>query len=218
MPIRELYGLFGGTFDPFHYGHLAPVKELFQSTVLAKVVYIPTSQPAHRCAPEATAKHRLAMTKIALASEPDFLVDDIEMERSGPSYTIDTLRLLLEQQPDRRYVLIVGIDVLLNLETWHQWKTLQQNTHIIAMARPGWQLPQPLPTWWNTARVTSLTELFRAEPGKIFFVESTPPPLYAELSASRIRNNIRDGNPVSLLLPPGVWSYIRTHRLYNCPL
>ena len=220
MHARDnLCGLFGGTFDPIHYGHLAPIREVCAAVALAKISYIPASIPPHRPQPEAAAAHRLEMTRIALAdeqrnaqrSEQPFEVDDIELKRPGPSYTIDTLQSLRRRHPKRRYALIVGLDALLGLETWHRWQALQQSVHIIALGRPGWHLPQPLPHWWQCAQAESNAELRHAAAGKIIFIETAA----VAISSTLVRERIAAGGDLSRLVPPGVCDYIRAHNLYG---
>lgn len=213
-----LYGLFGGTFDPIHCGHLAPIQAVFAAAALTEVAYIPTANAPHR-QPEASAQARSAMVRIALADEPHFRADNLELARAHASahaparasYTFDTLHALRQQHPQRRYVLILGLDALLGFHHWHRWQELQQRVHIIAMARPGWEKPQPLPHWWQSARAQSSDELRQSFAGKILFMEVAPTPV----SATSIRARIRGGEDVRHLLPAGVWDYIQTHNLYR---
>lgn len=216
-----LCGLFGGTFDPIHYGHIAPLKETLRLADLAQITYIPAAQPPHRPPPCAAAEHRLAMTRLAIAeaNEPKFAVDAIEFERAADSnadsasYTADTLHALRRQNPHQRYALIVGLDALLGLETWRRWQSILDNAHIIALARPGWQSPAPaeLPRWWQAARVELHAELRRFPAGKILFLAPTP----QDISATMVRARLREGADVRDLIPQSVASYIRTHRLYS---
>ena len=207
----NLCGLFGGAFDPIHYGHIEPVREVFRAAGLAKVIYLPTAIPPHRPQPGASANHRLAMARIALADEAHFEVDDSELKRPGPSYTIDTLQSLHRRHPKRCYALIIGLDAVLGLETWHRWQALQRSVHIIAVGRPGWSLPQPLPQWWQSARVESSAALRRSAAGKILFVEAAPVPI----SATLVRERIAAGEDIGHLTPPGVFDYIRENHLYD---
>lgn len=225
--------LFGGTFDPIHYGHLAPVWEALQAADAQQVAYLPAAIPPHRPPPCAAAEHRLAMVRIALAEQsllPNeafvrhgkscgasvlksgaYTVDDIELMRAGPSYTIDTVQALQQRHPQRRYALLVGLDALLGLESWHRWQDLQQCVHIIVIARRGWQLPQSLPSWWHGARVETSAELHRAAAGKIFFINATP----VAVSSTLVRARLKAGEQVRELLPAGVYDYIHTHHLYG---
>ncbi len=106
---------------------------------------------------------------------------------------------------------MVGLDALLGLETWHRWRALQQSVHIIAIARPGWRLPRPLPRWWRAARAESGAELRRVSAGKILFIETAP----VAVSATLVRRRIAAGGDARELLPPAVWDYIRRNQLYG---
>ncbi|MGR3914828.1 MAG: nicotinate (nicotinamide) nucleotide adenylyltransferase, partial [Gammaproteobacteria bacterium] len=144
-----LVGLFGGAFDPIHYGHLRPLKQAARAAELARVFYIPTARPAHRPRPHAPPHDRLEMTRIALGDAPGFEADDRELRRPGRSYSIDTVAELRRQNPRARYALLLGMDALLGLENWHRWRELQQSVHIIGIARAGWRAP---PRPHSTAR------------------------------------------------------------------
>ena len=219
MHSDNLYGIFGGTFDPIHYGHLAPLRQVLRGAALTSLAYFPAAVPPHRPPPDADAAHRLAMLRIALADEagaapsdePSFAVDDIELKRPGPSYTIDTIQSLQRRHPRRRYALIIGLDALLEFETWHRWQALQQSVHIIAIGRCGWKLPRSLPHWWQAARVESGTELHRTAAGKILFIETTP----VAISSTLIRARLKAGQEIRDLMPVGVCNYIREHNLYG---
>ena len=217
MPAdSQLYGLYGGTFDPIHYGHIKPICEVAQLAQLRKVTYLPSAYPPHRPSPHASAAHRVAMVRIALAGEDaaralHFEVDDLELQREPPSYTIDTLQSLKVQYPHRRYALILGLDALLNLETWHRWQGLRELVHIIAIARAGWQVPQSLPDWWQSARVESRAGLDGEDAGRLLFVEVAP----VAISSTLVRARIRDGEGIADLLPRAVSEYIAEHNLYN---
>ncbi|MDD9823204.1 MAG: nicotinate-nucleotide adenylyltransferase [Gammaproteobacteria bacterium] len=222
-------GLFGGTFDPIHLGHLRPVMAAARAAGLAKVVYIPAGAPPHRPRPVASAGDRLAMVKMALDAElKDFAaaveskdsaaadmeikleVDDIEIKRRGPSFTFDTVQELQRRAPQTRYALLLGLDALLELETWHRWEALQRGVHIIGIARPGWRAPAPLPTWWRRAQVESAAALRAAAAGKIFIAETAT----AAISSTAVRARIQAGGEAGECLPPAVRDYIRDQNLY----
>ena len=134
-------GLFGGAFDPIHYGHLRTAFELWQALKLSEVRFLPTGNPPHRTELHASAELRLAMVKAAVADQPAFVVDDREVRRSGLSYSVDTLTELRAEHPDRSLCLVLGMDAFLGLPTWHRWRELLDLTHVVVAHRPGWKAP-----------------------------------------------------------------------------
>ena len=142
-------GIFGGTFDPIHYGHLRPALELLETLELAEVRFIPCRIPAHRGLPQVTAEQRLALVRLALADQPGFMADDRELRREGPSYMVDTLASLREDVgPETPLCLIIGADAFRELHTWRRWRELTDWAHIVVMQRPG--VLQSLPTALET--------------------------------------------------------------------
>ena len=134
-------GIFGGTFDPIHYGHLRTAFELLQALRLTEVRFMPAGNPPHREQPLATADLRLQMVKAATEGQHGFLVDDREIRREGPSYSVDTLATLRAEHPDRSLCLIVGMDAFLGLPKWYQWREILQLAHVVVAHRPGWRAP-----------------------------------------------------------------------------
>ena len=135
-------GIFGGTFDPIHYGHLRTAFELLQTLQFAEVRFIPCGDPPHRGVTQASAALRLDMVRLATRKEPGFVVDERELQRDGPSYSIDTLVSLREEFPDRSLCLITGMDAFLGLSSWHRWDEIMNFAHIVVAHRPGWQVPE----------------------------------------------------------------------------
>ena len=133
--------MFGGTFDPIHYGHLRTAFEMLQALDFGEVRFIPCGDPPHRGTTFATAVERLAMVEAAAAGQPGLIVDDREVRRSGPSYSYDTLVTLRQDFPDRPLGLIVGMDAFLNLPGWHRWDEILDLAHIVVAHRPGWRAP-----------------------------------------------------------------------------
>ena len=123
--LQSAIGILGGTFDPIHFGHLRTALELHQALDLKEVRLIPCYQPVHRKSPIATPEQRLAMVKRAIEFEPALQVDDCEIRRKGPSYTIDTLTFLHEQFPNTPLCLIMGIDAITKFPSWHRWEDLK---------------------------------------------------------------------------------------------
>ncbi len=134
-------GIFGGTFDPIHYAHLRTAFELQQALRLKEIRFLPAGNPPHRDQPMADAQLRLKMVQLATADQPGFVVDDREVRKEGPSYSVETLAELRHEYPDRSLCLIVGMDAFLSLPKWHQWRELLQLAHLVVAHRPGWRAP-----------------------------------------------------------------------------
>jgi nicotinate-nucleotide adenylyltransferase len=134
-------GIFGGTFDPIHFGHLRLAEEMTEGIGLSRVVFIPAGQPPHRGAPRTAAAHRLEMVRRAVSGNPRFAVDAREVQSPRPSYTVDTLTTLRAELGDEQPLwLLLGADAFLELPTWHAWRRLFELAHIAVAARPGAQL------------------------------------------------------------------------------
>lgn len=228
----QAIGIFGGTFDPIHYGHLRLAEEMVDALSLREVRFIPTGQPPHRAAPQASAQHRLEMTRRAIAGNPRFLVDDREVRATRPSYTVDTLTELRSeigaQQP---LVLLLGADAFLGLTSWHEWQRLFELAHLAVAQRPGstlqQALPEPLqrevgPRWTRAGSLAtaapasgkqsdagSLDGLGAA--GSVSEFEMTP----LAISASAIRNALAQQKSVRYLLPEPVCDYLQQYQLYK---
>lgn len=199
-------GVLGGTFDPVHRAHLHLARAALRQLGLARVLWVPAGQPYHRRSPHASADHRLAMVRIAIAGEPAFEVDDTEILSGEPSYTVPALeRLRREYGDERPLVLILGADAFLGLPTWHRWREIFGLARVAVAARPG----------FDPAAAGAV--LSAAPPGGVAWFEIDPvePP---DLSATLVRGRLRSGaDPVELadLLPPGVLDYIRSNHLYS---
>ena len=211
-------GIFGGTFDPIHIGHLRTAVELRKVLGLSEMRLIPSATPPHRTQPESTAEHRLAMLQLGLGSEskscePGLVADDRELRREGPSYTLDTLKeLRAEAGPNIPLCLCIGMDSLIDLNQWHHWRELTDIAHIVVAARPGWHLPKSgeVLDFVRAHRATDIEQLQQTPAGKILIMEMTLLPV----SATGIRQTLRRGESVRYLVPEKVIDYIRQHQLY----
>ena len=217
-PSDEICGIFGGTFDPIHYGHIAPLREVWRAAGLAEIRYIPAAVPPHRPPPVATAAHRLAMTRLALAqADAPFVADDIELRRAAPSFTFDTVTALQRANPKQRFALILGADSWRDFDRWHRARDLQRCVHIIVINRAGWELSAraggDVSAWWSASQVESAGELRRASAGKILIIQTQP----TDISATQIRARIAAGDDATDLTPGAVCDYIREHNLYESP-
>lgn len=216
---RPLIGILGGTFDPVHHGHLRLAIELLETLPLDHIRLIPSQQPPHRPAPEASAAQRLALLTTAIAtlfplasSTPPLMVDDCELKRSGPSYTVDTLRHLRQQWgTETPLALIVGWDAFMGLSNWHQWLDLLTLAHVVVCQRPGWTaLPAIMQTCLQQHQTQNPQALTETAAGRIWIQEI---PLLA-ISASQIRQRLHQGRCVRYLLPDAVLQQIRQTHCY----
>ena len=208
--------ILGGTFDPIHYGHLRAVEEVRQALAIAQVMLIPAGHPPHRQSPWADAHHRLVMARIAVAHHPRFSVTSLEVERAGPSYTVDTLNTLRQQRPQAILAMVIGMDAFLRFDTWRDWQHILELTHLIVTGRPGWpaaELPEALRQALYQRRCEDVGTLRRAPAGHILFHTVTA----LEISATSIRSLLASRQSPRFLLPDEVLDYIETERLYQNP-
>lgn len=211
-------GVFGGTFDPVHYGHLRLAEEAAEVMGLSSVRWIPAGRPALRPAPQASAAHRLAMTQCAITENPRFILDDAEVAAERISYTVPTLERLRRADvcgAEQPLVLLTGVDAFLRLEAWHHWRNLFELAHIAVVCRPGYslraeELPPALAAEFRMRSVSDFARLTEAPAGHIVAFAMTP----LDISATRIRAFLAQGMTPRYLLPDEVIDYIRHHRLY----
>ena len=217
-------GLFGGTFNPIHRCHLRVAHQVREHLALDSILFIPTGTPPHKpLASLASADHRLAMVREAVANEPGFAVSDIEVRRTAISYSIDTvLALQKEYGPSVELYFLIGLDAFLEIESWKHPSALLQACHFVVIGRPGsafsrlkkLELLPPLPSERLQALDTGVTERmeFPLSPARTLFLQSLPP---CPISASAVRDRIRHGIPCEDWLPVRVHSYIMRFGLYK---
>lgn len=205
-------GIFGGTFDPIHYGHLRTAFELMQALCFAQVRFIPSGDPPHRDATSASASERLAMVQAAIADEPGFVIDDCELHRDGPSYTYDTLAALREEFSTEPMGLILGMDAFLDLTSWHRWQELFDLAHIIVAHRPGWRAPDvgPLGKLLADNGTRRVDDLHETRCGLIYIRSVTQ----LEISSTEIRDLVAAGRDPRFLVPDAVRDVIMKSRCY----
>jgi len=216
--LNQATGIFGGTFNPVHYGHLHIALELKQTLGLDEMRLIPCAMPPHREPPGVTAEHRLAMLRLAIGQHPEMAaelsVDPCELEREGPSYSIDTLKLFREELGQQRPLsLCIGMDSFVGLTNWYRWNELLDYAHIVVAARPGWQPPIDgvLAALLTERQIHHPTGLGDCAAGNILLLESSLLPI----SATEIRRKLANNLALDSLLPDTVIDYIRQHGLYN---
>ncbi|OTA18094.1 nicotinate-nicotinamide nucleotide adenylyltransferase [Xenorhabdus vietnamensis] len=210
-----IQAIFGGTFDPIHYGHLRPVEALAQLAGLKRVILLPNHVPPHRPQPEATARQRLEMVRLAVQDNPLFTVDTRELERQTPSYTVETLKSF-RQEIGEQYPLafIVGQDSLQTIHTWYKWEELLDICHLLVCSRPGYQNQLSAPEmqrWLEKHQISSPYPLSQKPHGYIYLA-ATP---LLNISATDIRQRHQQGISCDDLLPSLIQNYINSQRLYK---
>jgi len=211
-------GVFGGTFNPIHYGHLRAALEVREKLGLEKILFVPSGNPPLKISDLAPAANRHEMTRLATASHPFFEVSDIECRQQGKSYTLNTLRALRGMHPGISICLVLGIDSFLEIPAWHQHVKLLEETDIVVISRPG-------------CTFSSLSRMLEADPGMLSALDSASMDVLAShigrgrdavllnvtpfrISATMIRGLIRGGKSIKYLLPEAVESYIISHNLF----
>jgi nicotinate-nucleotide adenylyltransferase len=199
---HERLGVFGGTFDPPHIGHLILAAEACEALRFDRLLWVLTPVPPHKLdQPITSLEHRLAMLELAISDEPNFELSRIEMDRPGPHYTADTMRLLTDEYPSAELILLIGGDSLRDLPTWHRPADLVAACHEIGVIR-------------RPDDAVDLSAWERQVPGtqaKVRFVDA---PLL-DIASSDIRRRIRQGLPFRYYLSPSVYEYIITNELYR---
>jgi nicotinate-nucleotide adenylyltransferase len=189
-------GVFGGAFDPPHVAHVALARAAVEQLGLDQLRIFPTGQAWHRSGPLTGPEHRLALAQLAFGDLPRTVIDDRELRRPGPTYTIDTLRELKAEQPAAQLFLVMGEDQAVALTRWREWEAILQLAIVCVAERPLAQLPSgaglPVQAELRLLRLPSMPE-----------------------SATEVRGRVVHGEGIAHLVPPGVASYIESHRLYQ---
>ena len=225
-------GIFGGTFDPVHLGHLRTALELLEQLQFDTLLLIPVGMPPHRAQPMADPRQRLAMLQLAVGGEPRIKIDDRECRKRTVAYSVDTLRDLRAELGEQTALsFCVGADAFLEMHRWRRWQELPDLAHIVVMSRPGWCLPPALGALecWRE-RFLALAggsggaelipaaiapgeraQLRRERCGRIVFPALTP----VDISATRVRRRVAMGQSARFLVPDSVWRYIQRNGLYQ---
>ncbi|NOY16742.1 MAG: nicotinate-nucleotide adenylyltransferase [Gammaproteobacteria bacterium] len=208
--MPRLICLYGGTFDPVHYGHLKPLGELQQKLAADAVYILPASIPPHRPVPQASSQQRVEMLQLALREYPDFILDKRELERSGPSWTVPTLQSFRQQYPVDRLCLVMGGDAFASLPTWYHWKEILQLAHIIVIERAGeWGCSKL--DWATEYRVDDVAALRDRRCSSVMPVSLKG----YDISATDIRQRLKEGRDIDGMLSDEVLDYIRRNGLYQ---
>jgi nicotinate-nucleotide adenylyltransferase len=192
--VASRIGIMGGTFDPIHHGHLVAASEVAALYDLDEVIFVPTGAPWQKSDRQVSpAEHRYLMTVIATASNPRFWVSRVDIDRDGPTYTIDTIRDIAEQRPGAQLYFITGADVMAQILSWKDAPELLQRATFVGVTRPGYDL--------SDAHLPVDSAILLDVPAMA-------------ISSSDVRRRVREGRPVWYLVPDGVVQYISKHRLY----
>ena len=215
-----MIGVFGGTFDPVHLGHIKPALDVMQRLGLDELRFIPCSIPAHRTLPVARTEQRLAMLHAAIDEHQDCIIDERELNREGISYMVDTLRSLRNEFKDSTFCLIIGMDAFYGLNKWHQWQDILTLANCIVTYRPGCEfnldtLHPDLVDVVSNNQVDSEKEFLEKgftekNTGSLLFMPVTQ----LDISATDIRQRIKQHQPISELVPTAVAKIIRQQQLY----
>lgn len=207
----DAIGIMGGTFDPVHFGHLRSALEVCQQLALDHIRLIPCAIPPHRQPTMESADVRRLMLELAVKHVPQLIVDDRELHREGPSFTVDTLLSLREQFVDNPLFLILGTDAFRGISSWSRWQQILQLAHIVLVQRPDetLDLQDELQSWYQQNQAKPEDRWLSA--GKIWSLNVTP----LAISATQIREDLATGNPVNFLLPESVIAVIEQLGLYR---
>jgi len=210
-------GLFGGTFNPIHYGHLRAAEEVLEALKLSQVWFIPAALPPHKSAAAVTSfEVRLAMTRLAVGREKRLAVSDIEGRRPGKSYSVETLRRLREEfGPQGELYFILGLDSLLEIATWKDYRELFTLSHFVVLDRPGYDksLAEEVlrrEVHGDFQKLPDGSGFQHPSGCRVIFQETT----LLDISATQIRRLVREGKSIRFLLPEGVRRFILKNRLY----
>ena len=213
-----LVGIFGGTFDPIHYGHLRVAEEIVETVGLQKMYFVPAGMPRLRHSPVASPQHRVEIVRLAIQKNPDFVLDGREIYRDGVSYSIDTVREFKQEFGEEiRLCLVLGADAFIKLPEWNNWKELFNLCHFIVSTRPGYtftlikellskELREECSQRW-----VSNTDTLKKETSGLIFIASTT---MLDISATSIRAHIAVGRNVRHLVPSVTVNYISKNKLY----
>lgn len=194
-------GVFGGTFDPPHLGHLIIAQDLMIHTGLDRVLFLPTRTPPHKSAAGVSdAQHRLSMLELALADDPRFAISRVDLDRPAPSYTADSLEILGREYPNAALFFLMGADSLRDLPLWHEPDRIARQTRFVVARRPGVELDPD--------------EVVRQVPEAEGKIEIVDIPLI-DISSRELRRRVRQGFPIRYYVPTAVERYVEEHGLYR---
>jgi nicotinate-nucleotide adenylyltransferase len=210
-----MIGILGGTFDPVHYGHIRPARELIDRLPFDEIRFMPSSVPPHRAQPQASTKQRLQMVAMAIEGIQGFTLETCELERGGPSFMVDSLMQIRQGLgKDVSLVLIMGADAFLGLTGWHRWEMLTDHAHILVTQRPDYVMqPEEELAAWLAPRKIEPAQLADSPGGHVAMISQEE----VDISSTRIRAMVRKKQDIRGLLPDPVCDYIKEEGLYLVP-
>ncbi len=218
--MSKKLGIFGGTFNPIHHGHLAAAEEVRNRLKLDRILFIPSSLPPHKQDEDVPPSvHRMEMVRLALAGNPAFEPSDIEIKRGGRSYTVDTIETLRQMHPRDELYFITGLDSFQEIQTWHRWESLLALCRFVVLSRPGYRFTDLIKIHFVQSAGGELEGLdhglrnqsvVRSGTFEIFFEMI---PLF-DISSTDIRRRVKEGRSIKYLLPEAVEIYIIKNKLY----
>jgi nicotinate-nucleotide adenylyltransferase len=207
-----MIGIFGGTFDPVHYGHIESALSIQRALHLTKLLFIPNGIPPHRSVPWLSIEQRLSLLQSALEKYPGLVIDKREVSRAGPSYMVDTLRLLKKDFQDESLCMIIGMDAFFGITQWHQWEQLFDLCHVVVTTRPGFkqeslakQMSRENYQFLCKRMTQDVKMLASREVGEIL-LQSVP---QLDISSTQIRAKLLAGEDVSQWVPADVYQKLR---------
>ncbi|MCW8929569.1 MAG: nicotinate-nucleotide adenylyltransferase [Gammaproteobacteria bacterium] len=219
---KQAIGVYGGTFDPIHFGHLRPNLELCEVLGLEHVRFVPAFLPPHKENPQTSVAQRLEMVELAIRDEAHFVLDDREIKREGASYTIDTLKSLRLDFPDTPLCLLMGMDAFASIDSWYHWQEILDYAHIVVSHRPGSSFnehvgfneiqlwPDVIQDFYQTHKADRAS-IHHSLSGKI----RIEPVTQLSISATDIRNRLKNKHSVRFLMPEAVINLIKYYNLYT---
>jgi len=216
MNTPDKIAILGGTFDPIHNGHIIPAQHVAKWLGVKQVSLMPTHLPPHKNMVSATAEQRVDMVQLICESNPLFTCDQRELNRTGLSYTVETLKEIKQQHPGKTIYFIIGMDSLLTFQQWHQWQEILTLCHLVVNYRPNHAVDNfsnDLTILLEQHKPPSISDLLslNKSAGYIIF----PPEIFCDVSSTLIRANIKNGSDCQKLIPEIVLNYINQHQLYR---
>lgn len=207
-----MLGIFGGTFDPIHYGHLSAAWQVTQQLHLNELRFMPCHHPPHRNEPFASAEQRINMLELAIKNIPEFTIDEREINSTEISYSVNSLKQIRQEINNESLCFILGLDAFNQIHTWHEPQKIIELAHIVVLGRPENHLNQTnMINDLMRFRVNDPNELTSKSAGLIYFVHNT----LLDISSTQIRQLVKNDLDPKFLLPDEILKYIKSHSLYT---